>query len=122
MGKPSRDKGARRERQVVEMHKAIGIAAERIPLSGAAKYRGEGGDVIVSAVPGAEAWQAEVKARAGGEGFVTLERWLGDNDLLVLMRDQERPGEIAPAPLVVMPWARWQELLLALRRQREMAA
>ena len=39
MGKPSRDKGARREREIVALHKAVGVKAERVPLSGAWKYR-----------------------------------------------------------------------------------
>ena len=47
---------------------------------------------------------AEVKARAGGDGFKTLERWLGDNDLLFLRRDRS-------TPLVVMPWSLYQDLM-----------
>ncbi len=43
MGKPSRDKGARRERQIVAMHEKIGVHAERVTLSGAARYQGNGG-------------------------------------------------------------------------------
>ena len=39
----------------------------------------------------------EVKARKTGEGFKTLARWLGDNDLLLLRQNHE-------APLAVMPW------------------
>lgn len=39
MGKASRDKGARRERLVVELHRKIGVKAERVPLSGAMKFR-----------------------------------------------------------------------------------
>ncbi len=38
MGKPSRDKGARRERQLVLLHTEAGIHAERVPLSGAARF------------------------------------------------------------------------------------
>ena len=47
---------------------------------------------------------AEVKARAGGGGFKTLERWLGDNDLLFLRRDRS-------TPLVVMPWSLYEQLM-----------
>lgn len=106
MGKASRDKGARRERQIVELHRALGIKAERVPLSGAMKFRNtEKTDVDVYA-RGIEAapFVTEVKARASGEGFVTLERWLGENDALFLVRDRAEP-------LVVLPWARWAELL-----------
>ena len=45
MGRRSRDKGARRERAIVELHTACGLRAERVPLSGAAHYRGIGADV-----------------------------------------------------------------------------
>jgi Holliday junction resolvase len=106
MGKPSRDKGARRERQVVEMHREMGVKAERVPLSGAMRFRNtEKTDVDVYARGAQEApFVTEVKARAGGEGFVTLERWLGENDALFLIRDRA-------SPLVVLPWDRWAELL-----------
>lgn len=106
MGKASRDKGARREREIVELHREIGVRAERVPLSGAMKFRNtEKTDVDVYARGQDLApFVTEVKARASGEGFVTLERWLGENDALFVVRDR------AP-PLVVLPWARWVELL-----------
>ena len=47
MGKASRDKGLRRERALVEIHKQSGIAAERVPLSGATHYRGNGADIDI---------------------------------------------------------------------------
>ena len=42
-------------------------------------------------------------ARANGEGFKTLDNWLGDNDALFLVRD-------CAEPLVVLPWATWKRL------------
>jgi len=115
MAKASRDKGARRERQIVEMHHNIGVHSERVPLSGAVRYQGNGADVDVY-VRGKEQapWVAEVKARASGEGFATLERWLSDYDLLFLIRDRA-------SPIVVLPWASWQELLLLLPAARSVA-
>lgn len=106
MGKPSRDKGARREREIVEAHRKIGVKAERVPLSGAMAFRNTWQSDVDVYARGADAppFVTEVKARAGGEGFVTLERWLGENDALFLVRDR------AP-PLVVLPWARWVEML-----------
>jgi hypothetical protein len=98
MGLKSKSKGNRIEREIVHRHRAAGIDAERVPLSGAAggSYTGdlriEGGLVV------------EVKARAGGDGFKTLERWLGDNDLLFLRRDRSDP-------LVVMPWSLYEQLM-----------
>lgn len=115
MSKASRDKGARRERQVVDMHTGVGIRAERVPLSGAAKFRNtQGSDVDVYCRGPHEApFVCEVKARANGEGFATLERWLGDNDAMFLIRDRA-------SPLVVLPFERWIELALSMQpRMRE---
>ena len=47
---------------------------------------------------------SEVKARVSGAGFVTLEKWLGENDALFLIRDRAEP-------LVVLPWASWEPLV-----------
>ena len=96
-GAASRRKGSRIEREIVNRHREIGIHAERVPLSGAAKGS-FAGDVIVAGMV------AEVKARSGGSGFKTLERWLGDNDLLFLRRDRAEP-------LVVLSWATYVRLL-----------
>ncbi len=105
MGKPSRDKGQRRERQVVALHTGIGIHAERVPLSGASRYQGNGGDLDVYPFSrDGPPLCGEVKARASGEGFKTLERWLADNDMLFLVRDRQEP-------MVVLPWATWERLL-----------
>jgi hypothetical protein len=34
---------------------------------------------------------AEVKTRKNGQGFQTLESWLGDNDLLFLRLERAKP-------------------------------
>ena len=105
MGKASRDKGGRRERQLVTMHRELGIDAERVPLSGGTRYQGNGADVDVYVRGADEApFVGEVKARGSGEGFATIKRWLGDNDFLALVEDRAEP-------LIVLPWARWIELL-----------
>lgn len=105
MGKPSRDKGLRRERALVELHRRCGIHAERIPLSGASRYQGNGADLdIYGRGPDAPPYRAEVKARRDGRGFRTLEAWLGGNDALFLWRDRA-------APLVLLPLNVWLELL-----------
>lgn len=110
MGKASRDKGARRERQIVDLHRDHGIKAERVPLSGAMRFRNtEKTDVDVYARGDEEApFVCEVKARASGEGFKTLEAWLGEADALFLVRDRA-------APMVVVPMDRWLELVKAAR-------
>lgn len=102
MGKASRDKGLRRERAIVDIHMKCGLRAERVPLSGAVGYRGNGADVDLY-VRGAEPVKAEVKARGAGDGFKMLERWLGKNDALILWRDRA-------TPFVVLPLHVWIEI------------
>ncbi|OAZ72408.1 hypothetical protein SRCM100623_00947 [Acetobacter pasteurianus] len=106
MGKASRDKGARRERQIVGLHLEAGVHAERVPLSGAMQFRNTAStDVDVYARGRAEApFVCEVKARVNGKGFKTLEAWLGNADALFLIRDRQQP-------LVVLPWERWKEII-----------
>lgn len=100
MGARAPRRGSRIEREVVALHREAGLEAERTPLSGAL-----GGD-IVGDVLIARRLRAEVKARAKGDGFRTLERWLGANDLLFLRRN-------GCAPLVVMDFALYARLLAA---------
>ena len=75
MSKASRDKEARAERELIALHHVIGVKAERVPLSGASRYQGNGSDVdVYSFGPDAAPLVSEVKARASGEGFTTIER------------------------------------------------
>jgi hypothetical protein len=101
----SRDKGARIERELVAAHLDIGVKAERVPLSGASRYQGNSADVDIYP------WGrdgpplcCQVKARASGEGFATLERWLGDADVLFLRRDRAEA-------MAVLPWSTWTRLV-----------
>jgi hypothetical protein len=48
-GRRPRTKGARIEREIVSRHAAIGIKAERYPLSGGSRFRGSGHDVDIYA-------------------------------------------------------------------------
>ncbi len=108
-GARHRRKGNRVERELVERHKALGIHAERYPLSGASRFRGSGHDVDLYLLgQDAPPLVAEVKARRDGAGFSTLERWLGEFDLLFLRRNNADP-------LVVLPWRVWAELLKRIR-------
>jgi hypothetical protein len=108
-GARHRRKGDRIEREIVEAHRAVGVHAERYPLSGANRFRGSGHDIDIYAF-GREAAPlvAECKARRNG-GFVQLERWLGEYDLLVLKRNYADP-------LVLLPWRAWACLLERVRR------
>jgi hypothetical protein len=46
-GARHRQKGDRIEREIVERHEAIGIHAERYPLSGATRFRNSGHDIDI---------------------------------------------------------------------------
>jgi len=98
MAKFSRDKGARGERDIVARHLALGVHAERVPLSGACGGS-FAGDVLIEGIG-----TVEVKCRAGGAGFQVIEGWLGDNAALFLKRDRK-------TPLVLLPWETWERLL-----------
>ncbi len=104
-GKRSRDKGARREREIVHRYMEIpGVFSERIPLSGAmGTYKGD-----VKIFAGSHEWTAEIKARASG--FKQLYTWLGDNDLLHLIADRQEP-------LVVLPWFLWKCIVEKLSKE-----
>jgi len=93
-----RRKGSRIEREIVAAHLERGIPAERVPLSGSAGGSYTGDVVIAGRLRG------EVKARASGAGFATIERWLGENDVLFLRRDRAEP-------LVLVPSMVWYALL-----------
>jgi Holliday junction resolvase len=109
-GARHRQKGNRIEREIVDRHIEIGVHAERYPLSGASRFRGSGHDVDIYTFGRDEApLVAESKARKNGAGFVQLEAWLGEFDLLFLRRNNADP-------LVLLPWRVWAALLAKVRR------
>ena len=108
MSRMERDKGARIEREIVTRHKALGVFAKRVPMSGASAYTHDADVDVYPWGQEAGALVAELKARGSGEGFKTLERWLADNDLLFLWRDRQQP-------LVVVPWRVWERILEKVR-------
>jgi Holliday junction resolvase len=109
-GARHRHKGNRIERELVERHEAIGVHAERYPLSGASRFRGSGHDIDLYPFGREEApLVAESKARKNGAGFVQLEKWIGDYDALFLRRNNADP-------LVLLPWRTWAALLAKVRR------
>ena len=85
MGKPSRDKGLRVEREIVNACHEVGIKAERVPLSGAAggSYTG---DLMLC-----DKFRCEVKARREGAGFRLLYQWKSLNDILIVKQDRSVP-------------------------------
>ena len=97
MGAKSRRKGGRLERDVVARLKEMGLSdARRVPLSGA--VAGYKGDIEVAGL------RCEVKGRANGGNFKTIEKWLGDFDVLFLRRDRAHP-------LVLLPWDTWARIM-----------
>jgi len=100
-GRTSKRKGDRIERGVVTRYRALGLAAQRVPLSGA------GGGLFAGEVVVPGAGRIGVNARAQGSGFVTLTKSLGTADALVLRQDYAKP-------LVVLPWATYSRLVAPL--------
>lgn len=84
MGKMSRDKGARIERELVNDLKSHGIDARRVPLSGATEYAK--GDVDIR-LPD-RTMVGEVKGRKQHPKWIF--DWLGENDFLTLREDGGR--------------------------------
>ena len=95
MGKKSRDKGLRNERNLVTELRESGLPAERVPLSGAAGGAFSG-DLIVC--------DLRFEAKARKDGFKELHRWLADNDGLFLKTDRKEQ-------LVVLPMRIFRQLL-----------
>ena len=109
-GARHRQKGDRIERELVDRHKAMGIHAERYPLSGASRFRGSGHDLDIYAFGREQApIVGESKARKNGAGFVQLETWLGEYDVLFLRRNNADP-------MVLLPWRVWATLLSKVQR------
>lgn len=106
MGKASRDKGLRIERECVHILQDAGLAAERIPLSGASGGR-YGGDVSVP-VLGVDR-TLEVKCQASG--WKQAYAFLADHYGLIIRADRK-------PPLMVMRLADFAELALIADRAR----
>ena len=85
-GRSPRQKGNRAERALVAFLQDRGFAAERVPLSGAARGR-FAGDLSVP-VLGVDR-RVEVKVR--GYGFRRLYDWLGNHDFLIVKADRLEP-------------------------------
>ena len=108
MGKMQRNKGSRVEREMVALlNESPTINSKRVPLSGMqAGYKGDI-HIDLAMTPNREqdfTLLAEVKARANGEGFKTLEKWIVDCDLLILKRDRQDP-------FVAMPFETFKRLV-----------
>jgi hypothetical protein len=105
-GRASRDKGNRTERAIVRLLQEHGLAAERVPLSGAARGR-FGGDISVPAL--GRDLRGEAKCR--GNGFNRLYDWLEGHDFLVIRADRREL-------LVVVPLKLAAEVVMAAERMK----
>ena len=85
-GRRSRSKGARTERSIVNALQANGIAAVRVPLSGAVGGR-FAGDIMLPFM--GRVLCVEVKPRAAG--FRELYSWLDRRDVLIVKADRQEP-------------------------------
>lgn len=93
-GRKSQRKGYVVEKQIVDEHINRGVYAERIPLSGAAKFRDTQSSDIEIYPYGKHDGKfisAEVKARKNGDGFKFINNSLGDNEMLILKQNHSRP-------------------------------
>lgn len=102
-GRSSKVKGAGFEREVVGLLRALGVPAERVPLSGAAKGS-YAADIRLG--PGL-AYSGEAKRRARGftPVYEALEQDAAD---FAFLRDDRRP------PLVAMTWQTWVAVMTEL--------
>jgi Holliday junction resolvase len=82
-GKAPRAKGDRLERVIVRLLQDIGLAAERIPLSGAAGGK-FAGDLLVPCC----GRDLVIEAKARGSGFRQIYKRLVDRDALVIRSDR----------------------------------
>jgi Holliday junction resolvase len=95
-GRFSRDKGNRTERAIVRFLQGRGLAAERVPLSGAVGGRFRS-DVSVPVL--GHDLRCEVKCR--GTGFRRLYEWLAGADALILRADRRGLVVVVPIELAV---------------------
>jgi hypothetical protein len=97
-GKRSRQKGDREERMIVNLLQEAGLAAERIPLSGAA-----GGSFCGDVTVPIQGVDRRFEAKVRANGFREIYAWLGSNYGLFIRSDRN-PG------LVVLRIADFVEL------------
>lgn len=94
MGRPSRDKGARFELEVVALAQEHGLQAVRVPLSGATRYAKDDVEITPGFAP-ERPWRGECKRRKA------LPQWLNsalDGCDFVALRADRREG-VAIIPL-----------------------
>ena len=115
-------KGNRVEREIVKLHEKIGVHAERVPLSGAMRFQGNGEDLVVHVKrpfrnPDPSVGQismllnGQVKSKKDTQGTKGIIAALGEADALFIRYDRQEGEKHARPPLVVLPWATWERLI-----------
>jgi len=105
MPSPSKNKGSRIEREIAQLFVDLGFVAHRVDERAGQLGKESSADVDIF-IDGENRppWKAEIKARKNGEGFATLDKWIGPNELLILRKDRSKPS-------VYMPWETLERLL-----------
>ena len=90
-------------------HTALGIKAERYPLSGGTRFRGSHDGDIYAFGKDEGPLVAEVKSSNSGSGFATIDSSLANYDALILRRNNADPR-------ISLPWRVWARLPERVRR------
>lgn len=98
-GRSPKRKGSSFEREVVHALQDLGLAAERVPLSGAVKHPKFDHDITVPV----RGHDVRLEAKRRKRAFATVDKMLGTNYALICRDDRSRP-------LVVMTLETFAEL------------
>jgi hypothetical protein len=98
-GRSPKRKGSGFEREIVTLLQELGLAAERVPLSGAVKTSRFDHDIFCP-IRGVD---RRIEAKRRARAFMTIDAMLGSNFALVVRDDRSRP-------LVVMTLTAFAEL------------
>src|SRR3974377_2170075 len=96
-GRTSRRKGDRAERLLVKQFQDVGIAASRVPVSGAAPGEFGGYDISIPFLDR----KARIEVKHHGNGFQRLYRWLAPVDMLLVRCDRADPLVVLPFKTLV---------------------
>jgi hypothetical protein len=89
MANKPKDRGRAVENWIRDKHREHGIPCERVVGSG--MFGGKlTGDLCIPDVDHCK-FRAESKARKNGAGFSTLEKWMGEDDIMFLKRNYQDP-------------------------------
>jgi hypothetical protein len=86
-GRGPRRKGSAFEREVTALLQDLGLAAERVPLSGAVKTSRFDHDISCP-VRGVD---RRIECKRRGHAFASIDGWLANNFALVVRDDRSRP-------------------------------